>query len=513
MLGSTFAPGATQVVRDLGDTPEYIRAVPDVVAEICVPLRLGGRVAGALNVECKRRSTTRTWRGSRRRARVFEDVVRDLGGVPVEEPAELLARLGYELATIADGQELARHTLTAALTVSGMSSAALIPGDGSRPPVLAEGPLAPLLLDLPVPDARQLVEYVARATSSWAIGLEEGDGFEATRALRARGVSSLVVLAMVAKGRREGVLVLVDQHPQPGLDRVIPLLEMLAATAAAMLAAASASAALQLSERELAHQATHDPLTGLANRTRLLEEITTQLADRRGRARLVVLFVDLDGFKEVNDRHGHRAGDRLLVAVADRLRHAARGSDLVARLGGDEFVVLCPGVESVGEATAVGDRVLERLAAPVGLGDVDGLGWLGGRFGLACDNLVAAEVVTAGGDVRTVDAETYPDLLWGLRGGGGTSASSPRSPTPCTPWARCWRAVSSTPGRPRRTCCGSTTSSSRPRPTSWPPPSRSSATPTRAPWSRSACAGRAIPRTASGSSRRCGRSVRRWRTR
>ena len=259
VLGSTFAAGATQVVRDLGDTPEYIRAVPDVVAEICVPLLLGGRVAGALNVECKRPVDDEDVAWVEATARAFEDVVRHLGGVPVEEPAELLARLGYELATIADGQELGRHTLTAALTVSGMSSAALIPGDGSRPPVLAEGPLAPLLLDLPVPDAQQLVEYVARATSSWAIGLEEGDGFEATRALRARGVSSLVVLALVAKGRREGVLVLVDQHPQPGLDRVIPLLEMLAATAAAMLAAASASAALQLSERELAHQVNPRP--------------------------------------------------------------------------------------------------------------------------------------------------------------------------------------------------------------------------------------------------------------
>jgi hypothetical protein len=64
-------------------------------------------------------------------------------------------------------------------------------------------------------DAQQLVEYVARATSSWAIGLEEGDGFEATRALRARGVSSLVVLALVAKGRARACLVLVDQHPRP----------------------------------------------------------------------------------------------------------------------------------------------------------------------------------------------------------------------------------------------------------------------------------------------------------
>ena len=58
-----------------------------------------------------------------------------------------------------------------------------------------------------------------------------------------------------------------------------------------------------------------------------------------------------------------------------------------------------------------------------------GLGWLGGRFGLACDNLVAAEGLTAGGDVRHVSAEAHPDLLWGLRGGGGTSGWSRRSPT------------------------------------------------------------------------------------
>jgi diguanylate cyclase (GGDEF)-like protein len=252
-----------------------------------------------------------------------------------------------------------------------MSSAALLLGDGSRRPAAAEGPLAPLLLDLPTADGEQLVEYVARATSSWADGIEEGDGFEATRAMRSRGVSSLVVLALVAKGSRQGVLVLEDEHPHAALARVIPLLEMLAATAAAMLAAAAAAAALQRSERELVHQATHDALTGVVNRARLLEDLASLLGDRRGRDRLVVLFVDLDGFKVVNDVHGHRAGDRLLVAVADRLRHAARGSDLVARLGGDEFVVLCPGVESVGEATAVGDRVLERLSAPFRLGDVD----------------------------------------------------------------------------------------------------------------------------------------------
>src|SRR5215207_2200400 len=118
-------------------------------------------------------------------------------------------------------------------------------------------------------------------------------------------------------------------------------------------------------ERALLHEATHDALTGLANR----REFTRQLADvlSEGR-RLVVLFCDLDGFKAVNDRLGHAAGDQLLQEVALRLRDCVRGEDLVSRFGGDEFLILCPDAEAW-DAKELCRRIDHAMVRPVELDD------------------------------------------------------------------------------------------------------------------------------------------------
>ncbi|MCW2992429.1 MAG: bifunctional diguanylate cyclase/phosphodiesterase [Solirubrobacterales bacterium] len=125
------------------------------------------------------------------------------------------------------------------------------------------------------------------------------------------------------------------------------------------------------SERaKLAHQAMHDPLTGLPNRVLLYDRITQALsATGRYGGITAVLFVDLDGFKEVNDGCGHETGDRILVEVSDRLRSVVRPSDTVARLGGDEFVVLCERLDAHDEASAVADRVLDAVRFPFVAGD------------------------------------------------------------------------------------------------------------------------------------------------
>jgi diguanylate cyclase (GGDEF)-like protein/PAS domain S-box-containing protein len=100
-------------------------------------------------------------------------------------------------------------------------------------------------------------------------------------------------------------------------------------------------------EERLEHDATHDRLTGLGSRALLVEEMTGALSrTRRGGPGVALLFIDLDGFKRVNDMLGHAAGDELLVQVAKRLRSALRGGDLCVRLGGDEFVVCCPEIEA-----------------------------------------------------------------------------------------------------------------------------------------------------------------------
>jgi diguanylate cyclase (GGDEF)-like protein/PAS domain S-box-containing protein len=115
-------------------------------------------------------------------------------------------------------------------------------------------------------------------------------------------------------------------------------------------------------EADLAHKATHDTLTGLPNRALLGDRLAQALARaKRDRHPVAVMFVDLDGFKAVNDKHGHEAGDRVLVEVAKRLSVVLRPSDTVARLGGDEFVVVCEDMEGESDAMRVARRTLATI--------------------------------------------------------------------------------------------------------------------------------------------------------
>jgi len=127
-------------------------------------------------------------------------------------------------------------------------------------------------------------------------------------------------------------------------------------------------ATLEAARVEAAHRATHDPLTGLANRELFLDQLDRALAfGARYNRKTGLLFVDLDGFKAINDTMGHAKGDALLKAVSARLLACVRRSDAVARLGGDEFVVLLPDVTSRRDVSHVKDTILESLQAAVEL--------------------------------------------------------------------------------------------------------------------------------------------------
>ncbi len=117
-------------------------------------------------------------------------------------------------------------------------------------------------------------------------------------------------------------------------------------------------------ELELEHRALHDALTGLANRAVLHDRLSQRLQERHRRGSVVVLFIDLDEFKQVNDRYGHAAGDEVLMQVAERLRGVVRAGDTLARLAGDEFVVVCRDVRDPVEAELLAERVLAAFAAP-----------------------------------------------------------------------------------------------------------------------------------------------------
>ena len=118
-------------------------------------------------------------------------------------------------------------------------------------------------------------------------------------------------------------------------------------------------------EERLAHQAHHDALTGLPNRALLFERLDRALAPGRGDGvPCAVLFLDLDRFKDVNDLRGHDVGDRLLIAVAGRLRAALRAEDTLARLGGDEFIVLVDRVADTDAVAAVAEHLAAAVASP-----------------------------------------------------------------------------------------------------------------------------------------------------
>lgn len=118
---------------------------------------------------------------------------------------------------------------------------------------------------------------------------------------------------------------------------------------------------------KLTHLALHDPLTGLANRALLIDRLDQALC-RAGRrpGGIALLYLDLNGFKQINDRYGHQAGDRVLIEVGRRLAAQVRTCDTVARIGGDEFVICCDQLcDGPGELAAIVDRVRTAVAAPL----------------------------------------------------------------------------------------------------------------------------------------------------
>jgi diguanylate cyclase (GGDEF)-like protein/PAS domain S-box-containing protein len=155
-------------------------------------------------------------------------------------------------------------------------------------------------------------------------------------------------------------------------------------------------------ERQLAHQAFHDPLTGLANRSLFHDRVGHALERRKRTGRCVAaLFIDLDEFKTVNDSLGHAAGDELLVAIGERLREATRPVDTAARLGGDEFAVLLEDVDSDEDVAGVAERVLAQIAKPIRLHGARVV--VRASIGIA----VAADGETVGDLLRNADTAMY----------------------------------------------------------------------------------------------------------
>ena len=149
---------------------------------------------------------------------------------------------------------------------------------------------------------------------------------------------------------------------------IIAFLLVLARMNLSIVQIQAANAERAAAQAELTHQAAHDPLTGLANRAQAMQLISAALSRaQRAGAVIGLLFVDLDGFKQVNDTLGHQAGDEVLKAVAERMLGSVRVGDVVARLGGDEFLVLLEPLDDEAAGVAVAERVIASIAEPLRL--------------------------------------------------------------------------------------------------------------------------------------------------
>jgi two-component system cell cycle response regulator len=247
---------------------------------------------------------------------------------------------------------------------------------------LAEQRITCVLLDLSLPDARELEGLLTLRNAERDVPIV---------VLSARTAELLAVQA-VQEGAQD---YLVKGRVDPGL----------------MGRAIRYAIARKATEIESRNEAMRDSMTGLPNRALLRDRLDQVLArSRRLFSPFAVLFMDLDGFKEINDRYGHSAGDQALVQVANRIRTAIREADTPARYGGDEFVVLCEKVKSEEEAAEIADRISKSIEEPL---LVEGAEL---RVGVSIGIAIGSPSVTdADVLIREADAAMYGAKNAGLR--------------------------------------------------------------------------------------------------
>ncbi|WP_293128952.1 GGDEF domain-containing phosphodiesterase [Microcoleus sp. bin38.metabat.b11b12b14.051] len=171
----------------------------------------------------------------------------------------------------------------------------------------------------------------------------------------------------------------------------------------------------KIAEEKLVHDALHDTLTGLPNRALFMDRLghAIELSKRRPEVLFAVLFIDLDRFKVVNDSLGHLVGDRLLIAIAQRLEICLRAGDTVARLGGDEFAILLENIKNTEDAIQIAERVQAQLAEPFYLNEYQVFS--SASIGIVCSGLpqnsTTSSEMSSPGNLRNIDGEPSVSCL------------------------------------------------------------------------------------------------------
>jgi diguanylate cyclase (GGDEF)-like protein len=179
------------------------------------------------------------------------------------------------------------------------------------------------------------------------------------------GLAAVFTFPLHQADKPLGALDLYRDTPGPLDDDDIEAAQILADVTAAYLVNAQTRADLQAASERSYQSSVHDALTGLANRVLLRERLEHALLRGRRSGKIVaILFADLDRFKAVNDIHGHRIGDDLLIGVAQRLAGLLRPGDTLARMSGDEFVILCEDLANQSQAEVIASRIVASLSVP-----------------------------------------------------------------------------------------------------------------------------------------------------
>jgi diguanylate cyclase (GGDEF)-like protein len=356
-IGRTFRLGVPLVVHDVAGSGDYLQAAPEIVGEVCVPIRAGDGIIGCLDAE----TTAPPPAGLKDEllwcAQAFADRVQRLGGAPTATPAERLAAYAARLAGMTDVRRIEGLVIEAARDITQMASALLVDRDGVGTwRVLAHaGDLAATLAQETDAAVFDLIEsFVSDGTSCRTLVPRESPRRDSVGdpALGSAGIAGLMAMAVGRPAERSCLLVVVDPEPlTPAEAGSVQLLELLAAHAASCLRTADAIA-------ELRERAASDPLTGLGHHATFHEALA---AARASNTKVAVLLIDVDGFKAINDSKGHQAGDRVLREIAAVLTGTLRRGDELFRIGGDEFAALIS-VTSPQEAMEAGRRLWDASA-------------------------------------------------------------------------------------------------------------------------------------------------------
>jgi diguanylate cyclase (GGDEF)-like protein len=336
VIGRTFRTGEPTVIADVAGSREYLSLIQAVKAEVALPLRVGSKVVGVLNVESATPLGEHSVQEIRRATVALARRLSELG--PLDQPSagQRLARAGIRAASMVDADSIMRAAAIAALEVARMESAAVVVRDEDGTLVVehAVGPFSGTFTGLGIGELGAMASWVEAGTTVLTVGDSSGKGPTATDGLRRAGAGALVIVPLAVSGVQLGFLAMTDRSSVVLDIETTELLELLGVQTAAQIRGL-------IAVDDTGRRAARDSLTGLGRRGAFEARLAAvrEAAARAGRG-IAVVLADVDAFKRVNDRRGENAGDEILRGLAALLNEVAPEGAQAYRLGGDEFALV-----------------------------------------------------------------------------------------------------------------------------------------------------------------------------